>query len=616
MLPVAWKIIRPYWTSEDRWAGSGLLLVVVGLGLGMVYINVLFNHWNNTFYTALQDKNQTVFVDQLVHISWLVVIYILLAVYQLYLNQMLQIRWRTWLTERYLRNWLADGTYYRMQLLARETDNPDQRIAEDVNLLISGSLSLLVGALGAVVNLIAFVAILWSLSGTLVVPLGSLSIPVPGYMVWIALLYAVGGTWTAHWIGRPLVRLNFDKQRCEADFRFGLVRFRENTEGVALYRGEEDEFRGFRERFAALAANWWQIMRRQKRLTYFTSGYSQAGWIFPSIVAAPRYFTGELTLGGLMQTISAFSQVQSSLSFFVDWYTQISEWCSVVERLSGFEQALEHVRQQAKAAGGVRLAGGTERRLTLKNVDLELPDGRPLVANVNLSVSPGDTVLLEGGSGSGKSTLFRAIAGIWPFGRGEILRGPDARFLFLPQKPYLPIGTLASVVSYPMPAGGVEDAILREALAVVGLPNLADRLDVSGHWALQLSPGEQQRIAFARALVQKPDWLFLDEATSAIDEASELRLYALLRERLPRATLFSIGHRATLGGFHARRLVVERNGTGPAAIIEATPGNSPRIHDKLLVPDARGRAVTLVPPAHFPPSNGIYTGGAAVLPHK
>jgi putative ATP-binding cassette transporter len=563
-------MIRPYWSSEERWAAWGLLLLVVALTLGMVYFSVLFNQWNNTFFTALQDRNNTVFLQQLIRLSWLVGLTIFFAVYQLYLSQMLEIRWRRWLTERYLRAWLANGAYYRMQLVARETDNPDQRIAEDVHLLISHTLTLLIGGLRALVTLVAFVAILWALSGTLTVPLGGSSLTLPGYMVWAAILYAIAGTWLTHWIGRPLVRLNYDKQRCEADFRFGLVRFRENTEGVALYGGEADELRGFRGRFEAVATNWWDIMRRQKRLTYFTSGYEQAAWIFPSVVAAPRYFQGELTLGGLIQTIGAFSQVQASLSFFVQSYKQIAEWCSVVERLSGFERALERVRIQAATGGGVRRADGDVTHLTVEGVDLYLPDGQPLIANVNLSLLRGDTVLLGGASGSGKSTLFRAVAGIWPFGRGEI-RGPrDRNVLFLPQKPYLPIGTLREVVSYPMPSGGVDDLTLREALEAVGLSRLAGRLSEAGHWALQLSPGEQQRIAFARALVQKPDWLFLDEATSAVDEATEARLYRLVRERLPGTTVFSVGHRATLRSFHSRQLLVRANGNGPASIVEVT----------------------------------------------
>jgi vitamin B12/bleomycin/antimicrobial peptide transport system ATP-binding/permease protein len=565
-LPTAWAMIRPYWSSEDRWAARGLLLGVVLLTLGMVYLTVLLNQWNNAFYSALQDKNLAAFRSQLFRVTWLITIFIFLAVYQVYLNQMLEIRWRRWLTDRYLRSWLADGAYYRMQLQASETDNPDQRIAEDVHLLAAHTLGLSTGGLRAIVTLVTFVAILWGLSGTLIVPVGGFSIPLPGYMVWVAVLYAIAGTWLTDWLGRPLVRLNFDRQRYEADFRFSLVRFRENTEGVALYRGEADEFRNFRERFEDVVRNWWGIMLRQKRMTYFTSGYGLGAWIVPSIVAAPRYFRGELGLGGLMQTTQAFQQVQDALSFFVQSYKEIAAWCAVVERLAGFERALDRVHLQA--ASGFRRVEGRATHLTMAGVDLYRPDGQPLIANVNFSLRRGDTVLLGGASGSGKSTLIRAIAGIWPFGRGEIRAARDARMLFLPQRPYLPIGALRDVVSYPMPAHGVADGILREALEVVGLPELAGRLEEAAHWALQLSPGEQQRIAFARALVQKPEWLFLDEATSAVDEATEARLYRLVRERLVGTTVFSIGHRATLGHFHARRLMVQPAGNSPASIVE------------------------------------------------
>jgi putative ATP-binding cassette transporter len=575
LLRDAWVIARPYWCSEDRWAARGLLLVVVALNLGIVYINVLLNQWNNTFYNALQDKDYTVFIHQLIRFSWLAGLYIVIAVYQLYLNQMLQIRWRRWLTERYLRAWLTDGVYYRMQLVAGETDNPDQRIAEDVRLLLSGSLDLAIGGMRAVVTLVSFVAILWGLSGPLTIPLGSSSMTLPGYMVWAALLYAIVGTWLTDWVGRPLVRLNFDQQRYEADFRFGLVRFRENTEGVALYRGEVDELRGFRERFEAVVRNWWGIMRQQKQLTCFTAGYAQAAIIFPFIVAAPRYFRGEIPLGGLVQTATAFGQVQHALSFIVSSYADIAAWRSVVERLAGFEHAIERVRMQAATSSGIRFADGDAACLAVEGVELNLPSGQPLIAGVNLSLARGDTALLWGPSGAGKSTLVRAIAGIWPFGRGEIRVPRDARVLFLPQKPYLSIGTLREVVSYPMPAGGVDDATLREVLEVVGLPKLAGRLDEAGHWALQLSAGEQQRIAFARALVQKPDWLFLDEATSAVDEATEARLYRLVRERLAGTSVFSVGHRGTLRAFHARQLIVQPNGSGPSSIVEVAAASSP-----------------------------------------
>src|SRR5262245_4866440 len=422
----AWAIIRPYWFSEDRWAGRGLFLLVVGLTLGIVYINVLLNQWNNTFYNALQDKNYAVFIQQFIRFSWLAALYIVVAVYQLYLTQMLQIRWRRWLTEHYLGAWLTDGAYYRMQLTAGETDNPDQRIAEDVRLLISGTLDLAIGGLRAVVTLISFVAILWGLSGALTLSLGRFSIALPGYMLWAALLYAVLGTWLTNWIGRPLVRLNFDQQRYEADFRFGLVRFRENTEGVALYRGEPDELRGFRERFGAVVRNWWGIMRQQKRLSGFTAGYAQAAMIFPFVVAAPRYFRGEIPLGGLVQTATAFGQVQHALSFIVSSYSEIAAWRAVVERLAGFEHALERVRLQAATNGVIRRADGEAARLAVEGMALDLPSGHPLLADVNLSLARGDTVLLWGPSGAGKSTLVRAIAGIWPFGHGEIHVPRDA----------------------------------------------------------------------------------------------------------------------------------------------------------------------------------------------
>jgi putative ATP-binding cassette transporter len=567
----------PYWRSDDRWRARGLLAAVVALNLGIVYLNVLLNQWNNGFYNALQDKNYAVFVHQLVRFSWLAGAYIVVAVYQLYLNQMLQIRWRRWLTERYLHAWLTGGAYYRMQLTAGDTDNPDQRIAEDLNLFVSGTVSLAIGGLRAVVTLVSFVAILWGLSGTVTIPFGRSSITLPGYMVWTALVYAIIGTWLTSRIGRRLIRLNFDQQRYEADFRFGLVRFRENAEGVALYHGEGDELRGFRERFGAVVRNFWEIMRRQKRLTWFTAGYAQAAIIFPIIVAAPRYFRGAIHLGGLIQTATAFGQVQDSLSFIISSYTDIAAWRSVVERLLGFERALEHVRSQAANDSGLAYADGDAARLVLEDVELDLPGGRRLIAGVNLTLARGGTALLGGPSGAGKSTLIRAIAGIWPFGRGKIRVPRGARVLVLPQKPYLPIGSLRDVVSYPRPAGGVDDATLREALEAVGLPGLAGRLDEGGHWALQLSPGEQQRIAFARALVQKPEWLFLDEATSALDEATEARLYRLVRERLPGTALFSVGHRGTLRPFHARELVVRPDGSGPGSIVDVTAGVSQRI---------------------------------------
>jgi putative ATP-binding cassette transporter len=571
LLRDAWAIARPYWFSEDRWAGRALLVAVIALNLGIVAINVMLNKWNLAFYNALQDKNYDIFLQQLLRFTWLAGSFIVVAVYELYLNQMLQIRWRRWLTDRYLTAWLEGGSYYRMQLVAGETDNPDQRIAEDVRLFIAGAsgiggtLGLAIGGMRAVVTLVSFVTILWGLSGAFTLPWIGLTIP--AYMVWAALLYAIVGTWLTDLIGRPLVRLNFNQQRYEADFRFNLVRFRENTEGVALYRGEADELRGFRERFAAVVNNWWGIMRQRKRLTGFQSGFAQIAIIFPFVVAAPRYFRGEIQLGGLVQTASAFGQVQDALSYIVSSYTELAEWRAVVERLAGFGRAIERAHAEA-AVEGIRRTEKDGAALALKDVDLLLPGGRPLMQGVDLTFRRGDNALISGPTGSGKSTLFRAIAGIWPFGRGEISMPAHGRVLFLPQKPYLPIGTLREVVSYPNLPGAVDDAVLRETLEAVGLAEMAGRLDESAHWALRLSPGEQQRIAFARALVQKPDWLFLDEATSAVDEVGEARLYTLLRDRLPNTTLLSVGHRSSLRSFHTRQLVLTPNGLEPATLAE------------------------------------------------
>jgi len=565
----AWAITYPYWQSEDRWAAWGLLITVLLLNLGTVYINVLLNKWNNTFYDALQDRDWLVFVHQLIRFSWLAGIFIVLAVYQSYLNQMLQIRWRRWLTNRYLHTWLSDGRYYLMQFFAGDTDNPDQRLAEDIPLFISSTLNLAIGGMRAVVTLVSFVAILWGLSGILVIPVHRSSIALHGYLVWSALLYAVVGTWFTNWIGHPLVRLNFDQQRYEADFRFNLIRFRENTEGVALYHGEADELRAFSQRFSSIVRNWWSIMRQQKRLTWLTAGYGQAAVIFPIIVVAPRFFRGQILLGGLMQTAAAFGEVQDSLSFIVSSYTDIASWRSVVERLAGFDVALESARRRTADGEGIHLSEQPVAGLTIDDVELDLPSGEALISDVNLQLKHGDRLLISGPSGVGKSTLLRAIAGIWPFGHGEIRIPADARILFLPQKPYLPIGTLREVVSYPTP-NGVDDAALRDALQAVELPELTDKLDETAHWALQLSPGEQQRIAFARALVQKPEWLFLDEATSAVDEPTEAHLYRLLRERLPGTALLSVGHRSTLRPFHARQIVVHTDGSGTASITEGS----------------------------------------------
>jgi len=570
-----WALVQPYWFAEEAWIARGLLSALIALSLALVYVNVLINRWNNDFYNALQSMDKSGFFHQLLLFCGLAGAYIAIAVYQLYLNQMLQIRWRRWLTERYLTRWIAGRAYYRLQLTDRDTDNPDQRIADDLAAFCDKTLNLSLGLLSAAVTLVSFGAILWTLSGTLSLPVHGSRIAVPGYMLWVALAYAAAGSWLVHLIGRPLVGLNFKQQKFEANFRYALVRFRENAESIALYSGEASELHGFRHRFSDIAANWWAIMRRQKTLTWFRAGYNQIAIIFPFLVAAPRYFAGSIHLGGLMQTASAFGQVQDALSWFVNAYAQLAEWRATVERLTAFRHAIDGARSAAQAGAGVTLIAGESRGYAARAIDIDLPDGQSLLAAVGIDLQPGERVLVSGPSGAGKSTLFRVLAGIWPFGSGSIQTPLSGKALFLPQRPYLNLGSLREQLCYPGRSDSHSDDALRAVLFDCGLAGLTGRLAEERHWAQQLSGGEQQRVAIARALLQQPDWLFMDEATSALDEASEAALYGLLCARLPRTGIVSIGHRASLLRFHHRSIELggKRQEMAPAASRRpVTPG--------------------------------------------
>jgi vitamin B12/bleomycin/antimicrobial peptide transport system ATP-binding/permease protein len=545
----AWKLAWPYWCSEEKWSAIGLLTSVVVLALLNVWLNVRLNTWNNAFYNALQAYDWREFWQQFGVFGLIATAMIIVVVYQYYLRQILHIRWRRWLTERYLHGWLDNQAYYRMQLDQTVTDNPDQRIAEDLDRFATYSIALSIGLLNSVVTLLSFLTILWVLSGALTIPLfGGHHLTIPGYMVMAALVYAVVGTWLTRRIGHPLVGLNFDQQRYEADFRFSLVRLRENAENVAFYAGEARELDNFDGRFSSVVRNWWAIIKRRKRLSWFTNGYAQVAIVFPFLVASPRYFARAIHLGGLMQISSAFGQVQDSLSFIVNSYTDIAEYQSVVQRLALFSERMELVAVQQRAARSIAIEYGGSG-VDVATLDLDLPDGSPLRQQINLEAGPGRPVLITGPSGAGKSTMLRAIAGLWPFGRGQIRVG-DGQSLFLPQRPYLPLGTLADALSYPQTAAGFSQERLVEALHAVGLPQLVDRLAEDGNWAQRLSIGEQQRLAFARVLLVRPEIVFLDEATSALDEAAEMALYRLLREASWRPTIVSVGHHATLRRFH------------------------------------------------------------------
>jgi vitamin B12/bleomycin/antimicrobial peptide transport system ATP-binding/permease protein len=558
---IIWRLARPYFFSEDRLAGRILLAAVIAIELSIVAINVMLNQWNNRFYTALQERNWDNFVWELLFFCALAATYIVLAVYQLYLNQWLQIRWRRWMTQQYLDRWLAGANHYRMQLLGDAADNPDQRIAEDINMFIERTLSLTVGLLSAIVSLFSFVVILWTLSAAAPLHLFGASLAIPGYLVWAALLYAVVGTTLTHLIGWPLVSLNFRQQRFEADFRFNLVRVRENSEQIALLGGETAEEERLLDRFGYVVGNFLLIMKRTKQLTFLTSGYAQVSTVFPFIVISPAYFAGAVQLGGLMQTASAFTSVQTALSFFVNAYRQLAEWRAVIARLDGFNIAVEraHAATTAKPAIEVSVRAGKDR-IEIDDLLVRLPQGTALVAADDIVISAGERVLLTGPSGSGKSTLLRAIAGTWPFGAGTIRVPKGAKLMALPQRPYFPIGTLAAAVTYPAEPGTFSAEALTEVITAVGLPALAGRLAEEAHWNRMLSLGEQQRLGIARAILQAPDYLFLDEATASLDEPAEAALYRLINARLKRTTIVSIGHRATLAAFHGRGLVLERDG--------------------------------------------------------
>ena len=565
VLRAAWGLAWPYWTGDEKWSARALLAAVVALSLTSVWLSVRLNAWNNDFYNALQEYDWPKFWWQFAIFGMIAAALIVVAVYELYLRQILEIRWRRWLTERFLNDWLGDQAYYRMQLDQSATDNPDQRIAEDLDRFTSISLRLSIGLLNAVVTLFSFLFILWTLSGSLAIPLwGDAHIDIPGYMVFAAIIYAVGGTWLTQRIGSPLVGLLYNQQRYEADFRFSLVRLREHAESVAFYGGENRELNIFQGRFTDVVSNWWGIIRRRKKLTWFTQGYQQAALVFPFLVAAPRYFAKEIQLGGMMQIASAFGRVQDALSFIVTSYVEIAEYQSVVERLRGFRAKVDEITADRQLPQPIAIDRGGGSGVEIGGLDLHLPDGQVLRRDIALAAQPDRPVLVTGPSGSGKSTLLRAIAGLWPFGRGRIRVG-DGHVLFLPQRPYLPLGTLADAIAYPGLDHQPNRAELEAALHAVGLGYLVEQLDEEGNWALRLSGGEQQRVGFARVLLVRPDIVFLDEATSALDEAAEAALYRLLREAEWQPTIVSVGHHGTLKRFHEAVIDLGRYQVGAAA---------------------------------------------------
>lgn len=569
LLRDAWRLGIPYFKSEERWTARLLLFVVLALNLGGVALLVLLNNWNGEFFNSLQNKNWDAFLGLL--LTWapsegggvmpgfvaIMAIYIPIACLRVYLRKVLQVRWRRWMTARFTSGWLTDRAYYTIGFgsggltsdrasVVEGIDNPDQRIAEDVRDYVENALLLSITFLSKVVSLVSFAGILWSLSGSIEV----LGVAIPGYMLWLALIYAGAGTWLTHLIGRKLVGLKFLQQRVEADFRYGLVRLRDNTEAVALSGGEDAERMAASARFGFIFGNWIRIARRELKLEAFTLGFGQFSGIFPLVISAPRYFSGAMPLGGMMKTAGAFSSVNEALSWFVDSYGQLAEWRSQIVRLRGFQQAIETA--QALSAAGPKPVRSPDGAMVLQDLTLRLPGGMPLLEHANQRLEPGFPTVITGRSGSGKSTLFRAMAGIWPFGSGQVGL-PPGRMLFLPQRPYFPIGTLRQAIAYPAAVDQYSEADLTQALTDAGLAALLPRLDQEEPWVQRLSGGEQQRLSIARALLLRPDWLFLDEATNALDPAGEAEIYRTLMARLPETTMVSIAHGEGVAALHEQR---------------------------------------------------------------
>ena len=567
----AWALSLPYFKSEERWRARALLAAIVALNLTFVYTLVLFNEWNRFFYDALQEKNYPVFIDQLIRYTVLAFIYIVIAVYRFYLTQHLEMRWRAWMTRHYMRRWLDHQVYYHLELTRyaqlapdQSPDNPDQRMQEDLRLFTTATVGLSMGLLNALVTFVSFVGILWTLSGEFTFSWNGEAFAIPGFMLWVAILYCAVGTVLTHYVGRRLIPLNYEQQRREADFRHNLVRVREYSEAIALDRGEAVEYKQLDLRFGHVLGNYLKLIDAQKRLTMFTASFSQASTVFPFIVAAPRFFSGAIQLGTVMQIASAFNRVQDALSWFIDNYDSLAAWRATTDRLTHFDAAIE----RAARAAPMQRENAHDGALQAHDLSLDLPGGSRLLAHTALQVRPGDRVLLSGPSGSGKSTLFRALAGIWPLASGRVAL--PASTMFIPQRPYFPNARLRDALAYPEPAEHYDDATLQQALRDALLPQLADQLDVTDAWSQKLSGGEQQRLALARVFLKKPSWVFADEATSALDEEAERKLYAQLIELVQsgRGAIVSIAHRHTVATFHPQRWTLEKRGDEAVALFE------------------------------------------------
>lgn len=546
-----WGLIKIYWRSSHRLRAYLSYGFVLLLTISLVGLDVFFNYWYNHFYDALQAYNKAAVIKLLMVFFGVAFFYIIVAVYRYYVSQLFCLRWRKWLTEQLVTRWLQKRSYYLIENFDENTDNPDQRIQEDVGALVNSSLDLSLGLISAFTTFFAFIYILWQLSGILRIPLGPFgTITIHGYLVWVSLIYAGLGTFFTFKIGKPLVALNFEQQRREATFRYAAMDLRTHAEHVALYRGEEHQKGILNGLFSRVLDNWYLIILRQKLLLWFTAGYNQTSVVLPLIVALPNYFDKVFLLGGLIQSLQAFGRVQDSLSFIVNSYTSIAQWQATGRRLTTFVNHMNEVDANAKRLDRLKLVEENKPMIGLEEVSIQTPRGEALLANIKEQFDHQKNYLIKGISGIGKSTLVRAIAGIWPYAQGRIELPQGQSIMYLPQKPYMPIGTLAEAILFPDKEHPEMVAQLDTVMHLCHLDHLIPRLEETASWSEQLSPGEQQRVAFARVLLHKPDWVFLDESTSMLDIANEKYLYQMLKEKLPKCSIVSVGHRPTLDAYH------------------------------------------------------------------
>lgn len=554
-------LITPYWNSEEKKSARLYLAAIITLTIAAVYMTLLLNEWFNSFYSALQNYDSGAVYRGLLRFTGLAFAHIAFAVYSYYLQQRLALRWRKWMTKNYLAKWTGQQMYYRLEMFSQGTaDNPDQRISEDINLFTARTLSFMSGLLRSATTIICFIFVLWNLSEILSFSAAGQEFHIYGYLVWTALAYSVLGTWITHKVGHRLVSLNYLQQKLEADFRFSMVRLRETAESVAFYNGAAKEEAFLSNRFMTLLRNTLFIIKKQKQLSWLTNSYAQIAIIFPFVVAVPRYLSQNISLGGLMQIANCFGKVQDAMSYFVDVYASLAEWQSCAERLLSFDKHIAAIEKETEEKSGSLVREETHDRLRLADVTISVPAmdenkrTREIISSASCTIKSGEHVILKGPSGSGKSTLLRTLAGFWPYVKGHISMPVPSEMMFIPQKPYIPMGTSAEAASYPLETA--DEEILSPLLVECGLSHLMEKTDTEADWSHILSLGEQQKLAFVRVFLRKPKWVFLDEATSAMDEETEEKMYRLLTA-LPGTTVISIGHRSTLDKWHDRVLRIE-----------------------------------------------------------